>query len=251
MIIERRWVEAVAESRFRIAGAVLVQRVLMMGRRQRRARCPGASPPRAVVAVVPGYVRGLGRAGCQRRSTISSRASSLPWRRTLLRAATSVPVHATGAARAADRYQQRMRTGRGVGMISMPALGRRYAMVHGTDTKALRKGPAHYPDTPLPGQGGTIGIAGHRMTYLATFRSIDELRPGERVALTMPYGRFTYSVTRTRIVRPDALWVKRRVGYEQIILTACHPLYSAAKRIVVFARLVRAQPPDALGFAAT
>lgn len=152
---------------------------------------------------------------------------------------------------AAARYQQRMRTGRGVGKISMPTLGRRYAMVHGTDTKALRKGPAHYPDTPLPGQGGTIGIAGHRTTYLAPFRSIDELRPGDTVALTMPYGRFTYSVTRTRIVRPDALWVKRRVGYEQIILTACHPLYSAAKRIVVFARLVRAQPPDALGSAAT
>jgi len=31
--------------------------------------------------------------------------------------------------------------------------------------------------------------------------------------------------------------VKRRVRYERLILTACHPLYSAAQRIVVFARL--------------
>jgi sortase A len=33
--------------------------------------------------------------------------------------------------------------------------------------------------------------------------------------------------------------VKRRVGYNRLILSACHPLYSAAERIVVFARLVR------------
>ena len=63
----------------------------------------------------------------------------------------------------------------------------------------------------------------------------------------MPYGRFTYSVERTRIVPPDALWVTRPVGYERVVLVACHPLYSAAKRIVVFARLTRTEPPSARG----
>ncbi len=60
----------------------------------------------------------------------------------------------------------------------------------------------------------------------------------------MPYGRFEYRVRRTRIVSPSALWVKRPVGYEQLILSACHPLYSATKRIVVFARLVGTRPPS-------
>ena len=55
----------------------------------------------------------------------------------------------------------------------------------------------------------------------------------------MPYGRFTYRVERTRIVPPTAVWVTQRVSYDRLILSACHPLYSAAKRIVVFARLVR------------
>lgn len=49
-------------------------------------------------------------------------------------------------------------------------------MVEGTDTATLRNGPAHYPDTPLPGQGGTVALAGHRTTYLAPFRTIDDLR---------------------------------------------------------------------------
>lgn len=142
----------------------------------------------------------------------------------------------------ARRERRRLRRGAAVGRISLPTLGRRYAMVHGTDTATLRKGPAHFPDTPLPGEGGTVAVAGHRTTYGAPFRTIDRLRRGHRVVLTMPYGRFTYRVERTRIVPPTAVWVKRPVGYEQVILTACHPLYSAAKRIVVFARLIRAEP---------
>ena len=54
----------------------------------------------------------------------------------------------------------------------------------------------------------------------------------------MPYGKFTYEVERTRIVKPDAWWVTQRVGYDRLVLSACHPMYSAAKRIIVFARLV-------------
>jgi sortase A len=37
--------------------------------------------------------------------------------------------------------------------------------------------------------------------------------------------------------------VTRNVAFERLILTACHPLYSAEKRIVVFARLARAERP--------
>ena len=61
----------------------------------------------------------------------------------------------------------------------------------------------------------------------------------------MPYGRFTYRVERTRIVPPTAVWVTQRVSYDRLILSACHPLYSAAKRIVVFAKLVRSTPSGA------
>ncbi len=57
----------------------------------------------------------------------------------------------------------------------------------------------------------------------------------------MPYGRFTYEVEKTRIVKPSEVWVTRRVGHERLVLTACHPLYSASERIVVFARLAKAE----------
>jgi len=155
-----------------------------------------------------------------------------------LRERRASPASVRRLAQAERRAVQR---GTAVGVIDMPTLGRRYTIVHGTDTATLRKGPGHYPDTPLPGEGGTVAIAGHRTTYGAPFRTIDRLRPGQPVTVRTVYGRFTYRVERTRIVRPDALWVKRRVRYERMILTACHPLYSAAKRIVVFARLTRSE----------
>jgi sortase A len=60
----------------------------------------------------------------------------------------------------------------------------------------------------------------------------------------MPYGRLAYRVVRTRIVEPTPLWVLRRVGFNQLILTACHPRYSAAQPIVVFARIARRKPPS-------
>jgi len=60
--------------------------------------------------------------------------------------------------------------------------------------------------------------------------------------IEMPYGRLTYRVEETRIVPPTATEVTRDVSYDRLVLTACHPLYSAAERIVVFARLERAEP---------
>jgi sortase A len=139
--------------------------------------------------------------------------------------------------------EKRPLPGDAIGEIVLPSLGKRYFVVEGTDTENLRKGPGHYPDTPLPGERGTVAIAGHRTTYGAPFRNIDQLKRGQRITLSMPYGRFVYRVQRQQIVDDSALWITRKVGYDRLVLSACHPLYSAAQRIVVFARLVRRLPP--------
>jgi sortase A len=137
--------------------------------------------------------------------------------------------------------------GRGdaVGRIRIPAIDASFLVIDGSDAASLRKGPGIYDETPFPGAPGTVAIAGHRTTYAAPFRAIDDLRPGDAVSVEMPYGRFDYEVQRTRIVAPDELSVIRRVSYDRLVLSACHPLYSAAKRIVVFARLVQAVPRGA------
>jgi sortase A len=132
--------------------------------------------------------------------------------------------------------------GDAVGRLDIPAIGVREYIVEGTDTGNLRKGPGHYPDTPLPGERGTSAIAGHRTTYGAPFRNIDDLERGQEIAVELPYGRYVYRVERTRIVDDSDLSVLRKVRYDRLVLSACHPLYSAAQRVIAFARLVRREP---------
>lgn len=132
--------------------------------------------------------------------------------------------------------------GDAIGKIQIPSIGVDEYVVEGTDTDHLRKGPGHYPETPLPGQPGTVAIAGHRTTYGAPFRHLDELKRGQRIILDMPYGRFVYRVTKLKIVDDQDLSVLDDVGYKQLILSACHPLYSAAQRIIAFAKQVKRGP---------
>jgi sortase A len=139
----------------------------------------------------------------------------------------------------ADRFAAGVETGQAIGRIRIPEIDPDYVLVEGADTSGLQRGPAHYLDTRFPGQGGTVGIAGHRTTYLAPFRHLDELETGDEVVLDMPYASFLYRVEKERVVEPTATRIVRNIDYERTVLTACHPLYSAAKRIAVFARLER------------
>jgi sortase A len=145
----------------------------------------------------------------------------------------SVPTTAA----AATEYARGLEPGRAFGRIELPTLGDSYVIVEGTDPATLRKGPGHYPGSGLPGRRRTVAVAGHRTTYGAPFGDLGELDRGDSIIVTMPYGRFTYRVRERRIVAPDALWVTER-GTHRLVLTTCHPPFSAAKRLVVFADLV-------------
>ncbi len=138
----------------------------------------------------------------------------------------------------ARRFSSRLIDGQAIGRIRVPAMGGlNSVVVQGTGTSDLQKGPGHYPTTSLPGEAGTVAIAGHRTTYAAPFNKINEIAKGDRITLEMPYGTFIYTVTGTAIVDPSDVSVVDGVGHPQLVLSACHPLYSAAQRYIVFARL--------------
>jgi sortase A len=153
--------------------------------------------------------------------------------------ARTVPTAARhrGIAYLAGREQRQVRTGAAIGRLTIPSLGVSFLVVQGTNPASLELGPGHYPSTALPGQGRTVAVAGHRTTFLAPFRNLDALRRGERIVMAMPYARFVYVVQYRRVVAPSAWWITRNVGYERLVLSACDPLFSAARRLVVFARL--------------
>jgi sortase A len=128
-----------------------------------------------------------------------------------------------------------LRSGRPVGRIRAPAAGIDYVVLQGTSAETLRRGPGHYRETSFPAQGATIAIAGHRTTYGAPFHDLHKLETGDVISLEMPYGDFDYEVSNTRIVDPTDTWIVDDRGRERLVLTACHPLFSAAQRYAVFA----------------
>jgi sortase A len=152
--------------------------------------------------------------------------------------------------------------GSGLAILYVPRLGRHYkfAIVQGTSTADLIKGPGHYPGTALPGQLGNFAVAGHRTTYLHPFYDIDRLRPGDAIVVETRATWFTYRVQNIphtpakyqEIVSPNDLAVAYPVPDQPnpaatptqrvLTFTSCNPRYSASQRIVVHALLGSSQP---------
>jgi sortase A len=152
--------------------------------------------------------------------------------------------------------------GSGLAILFIPRLGAHYkfAVVQGTSTADLIKGPGHYPGSAMPGQIGNFAVAGHRTTYLHPFYDINELRQGDSVVVETRSTWYTYRVqniphTAARyqeIVSPSDVSVAFPVPDQPnpnltptqrvLTFTSCNPRYSAAQRIVVHGLLVASQP---------
>jgi sortase A len=146
----------------------------------------------------------------------------------------------------AGELERHAGAGSPVGRIVIPRIGASFVIVNGTNTEDLKSGPGIFPETRFPGGGRTTAIAGHRTTYLAPFRNIDALAGGSVIRLEMPYAEFTYAVIGKRVVEPtDVQAAVADAGYSRLVLSACTPLFSAAKRLLVYARLVRTVPRGA------
>jgi sortase A len=151
----------------------------------------------------------------------------------------------------AGELERHAALGSPVGSIRIPRIGADFVVVYGTGTEELEKGPgiytqSIYPGTRFPGMGATTAIAGHRTTFLEPFRHIDALRSGDRILLDMPYAHFVYTVMGHRVVDPsDVAAAIRRAGYSRLVLSACTPLFSAAQRLLVYARLTQTTPVGA------
>jgi sortase A len=154
-------------------------------------------------------------------------------------------------AASAQAYRRTLHTGDPVGRIKIGRIGLNMVVVQGTDHETLKKGPGHYAGSALPGEGRLVYVAGHRTTYLAPFAYIDDIRVGDFVTMEVPYGTFTYRVTRHYVVTENAVEVLRDHGREILRLQACHPRFFASHRYLVDARLVSVAPRGATTYTPT
>lgn len=122
-------------------------------------------------------------------------------------------------------------------------------VVEGVTLDDLRAGPGHYPDSDVPGGPGNFAVSGHRTTYGAPFYDLDQLTAGDEVHVVDRAGaHWVYTVTEQRIVAPTDVWVvgddPLGDGEPLLTLTTCHPRFSAAQRLIVFATLTGSEAPD-------
>jgi sortase A len=138
--------------------------------------------------------------------------------------------------------------GRGIALIQIPKIKVEKVVVQGVGRDDLKKGPGHVPSTVMPGQPGTFAVSGHRTTYGAPFFRLNELGKGDIITVISRTTIYTYSVTATKIVRPTDTSVLDNVRGADgklrptIVLTTCHPRFSARQRLIVFGNLVAEVP---------
>lgn len=140
--------------------------------------------------------------------------------------------------------------GEAVANLHITRIGVDSIVVNGVARDDLRKGPGHYPDTPLPGQKGNSAIAGHRTTYGAPFGDLDQLENGDTIVARTVQGTFEYDVYEMLIVAPSDVAVLEPDPSRPatLTLTTCNPKYSAAQRLVVKAELQFVEPLPAPAF---
>jgi len=137
-----------------------------------------------------------------------------------------------------EAYWKSLPEGGAFGRLVISPLDLDSLVVKGATRAALKRGPGWIDYTDLPGPTGNAGISGHRTTYLAPFRNLDRLKPGDTIEFYSPFRRYEYEVFEQLTVTPDRVDVVESTEEPQLTLTACHPPYSARYRLVIHARLV-------------
>jgi len=121
--------------------------------------------------------------------------------------------------------------------LELPSVRLSTTVLEGSDDRTLARGAGHIEDTPLPGDQGNVGIAGHRDTV---FRRLRNIRAGDPLNLTTADRVFRYRVVRKLIVNPDAVEVLDPTAAPMLTLVTCYPfeyIGHAPQRFIVQAEL--------------
>ncbi len=94
-------------------------------------------------------------------------------------------------------------------------------LYYGDSERELSAGAGTYTGGKIPGEGGTVLIAGHTGTY---FRDFESAQLGADIAIETRYGTYHYTISDMRVVEEtDASAYDLAADEENIILYTCYP----------------------------
>jgi LPXTG-site transpeptidase (sortase) family protein len=124
-----------------------------------------------------------------------------------------------------------------IGVFSIPRFDLELPVYNGATELHMNRGIARIDGTSMPGEGGNLGIAGHRDGY---FRVLKDIGFGDEIVVTGPDGPSTYLVEQLMVVDPSAVEVLHQTDRPAITLVTCYPFYyvgHAPERFIVRAVL--------------
>jgi sortase A len=153
---------------------------------------------------------------------------------------TAVPVLPGDGGDARTRTRPAPAAGTLLGRIEAPTVHMSASLLEGSDDATLSRGAGHIEDTPFPGEGGNIGVAGHRDTV---FRPLRHIKVGDPLTVVAGGQTYRYTISKTLIVGPDDVYVLDPTAAPTLTLVTCYPfefIGHAPRRFIVQATLIDA-----------
>ena len=121
-----------------------------------------------------------------------------------------------------------------LGLLEIPKIDLKVAVIHGTSQEDLNKGAGFYAQSKHP-EIGNVSIAAHRGLW---FRHLDRLEANDEIILTLGTNRYHYLVREQFITHSRDWSVIDSTGKAELTLTTC--LYTTnTKRLIVKADLAK------------
>jgi sortase A len=129
------------------------------------------------------------------------------------------------------------KTDRPLAVLRIPNIHLEVPVYNDTDDLTLNRGVGRILGTAQVGEGGNLGIAGHRDGF---FRGLKDLVPDDEIDLDRIGQSDTYVVEKIEIVNPEDVSVLNPTRVPSLTLVTCFPFYyvgSAPQRYIVHASM--------------
>jgi sortase A len=127
-----------------------------------------------------------------------------------------------------------------VAVLRIPKIQLEVPVLDGTDEITLNRAVGLISGTARPGDGGNVGIAGHRDGF---FRGLKDVQEGDEIELETLTASQIYKIDHISIVSPEDVSVLSPRTKPSLTLVTCYPFYfvgSAPQRYIVQASLIPA-----------
>jgi len=125
-------------------------------------------------------------------------------------------------------YEESLHTDLGTpqALFRIPKLHLEVAVLEGTSDLVLNRGVGRIEGTAQIGEGGNLGIAGHRDGF---FRGLKDVETGDTMELETLTGSHTYVIDKISIVAPEDVYVLAPSDKSRVTLVTCYPFYFVGK----------------------